>query len=127
MTSPSSMSAYRQNAVTTASPQRLLVMLYDRALLDLDRAEIARQTGDTEAVHDALVHAQDIVTALQQALDVETWTAGAALEALYDYVGSLLVEANVHKDGRAISECRELLTPLRDAWREAAGLGRDAA
>ncbi len=121
--------SYLSDTVFTASPQRLVVMLYDRVLLDFDRAIAALATPgnrDGAAAHDALVHAQDIVSELRATLDVDMWAPGHALAAIYDYVLRLLVEANLRKDARLVGECRELLTPLRDTWREIAGIGAAA-
>jgi flagellar protein FliS len=118
--------SYLAEAVLTASPQRLVVMMYDRLVLDLDRAHAALARTDHGGAHDALVHAQDIVIELRGALDVEIWPAGKALAAVYDYVLRLLVDANVRKTPRPVVEARELMVPLRDTWREIAGVGAAA-
>jgi flagellar secretion chaperone FliS len=53
---------------------------------------------------------------------VKQWAGGAPLAALYRYVKDALVTANVNKDAAPVRACKELLVPLRDAWREAAGI-----
>ena len=121
------MNPFISDGITTASPQRLLVMLYDRVLLDLDRAVLAIQRYDHNGAHDCLVHAQDILTELDCALDLEAWPAGGALSDIYGFVLSRLVDANLGKDATIVASCRGLLEPLRDAWSEAAGLGARAA
>lgn len=118
---------YLTDSVQTASPQRLLVMLYDRLVLDLDRALLAIAKNEQQTAHDCLVHAQDIILELRTSLDLEVWPAGANLAAIYDYVVDRLVFANVQKDPAPVQECKDLLEPLREAWREAAGLGVNAA
>ncbi len=104
------------------SPGRVIVALYDRLLLDLDRAEHAITAKDHAASHDALVHAQEIVHALHDALDVTAWSAAPQLADLYLYVLGELVAANVSKEPARVAACRALVTPLRDAWSEAAGV-----
>ena len=74
------------------------------------------------AAHDALVHAQDIVTFLHDSLDEQQWPAARNLKDIYTFVHAELVAANVSKDAARVTECRNLLAPLRDAWREAAGI-----
>ena len=123
MTQQAMANSYLSDAVFTASPQRLVVMLYDRVLLDFDRAQSAIAAHDHSAAHNALVHAQDIVAELRATLDVEIWPVGEALVAIYDFVLRQLVEANLRKETRFVVECRDLLAPLRDTWREIAGLG----
>ena len=122
----SSAQGYVSDSITTASPERLVVMLYDRLILDIDRALIAVEAQNSGAAHDALVHAQDIIAELARTLDPTTWPAGNGLAALYVFVDSLLIDANVQKDPAIVAQCRELLVPLRDAWREAANRGTDA-
>ena len=57
-------SRYAREAVTTASPVRLVTMLYDRLVRDLDDAELAISLADPQAAHALLRHAQDIVQEL---------------------------------------------------------------
>jgi flagellar protein FliS len=111
---------YLGDAVSTASPQRLLVMLYDRLALDLERAESALTTGDREQANAMLQHAQDIVLELHSSLQVESWEGGPRLSALYTWLHGELVRANVKGDLRRVGDCRKIVEPLRDAWREAA-------
>jgi len=111
---------YKSDAVETMSPARLVVALYDRLLLDLERGVAAIANDDTAAKHAALVHAQEIVSELHDSLDVETWPAGAHLAAIYAFLQRELVTANVEKDAARVVACHELVRPLRDAWSEAA-------
>jgi flagellar secretion chaperone FliS len=115
-------SRYVSDSVETMSPARLLVALYDRLVLDLDRADAAIVANDIAGAHNALVHAQDIVSELLNTLDFDAWAAGAQLASVYEYVIEQLVKANVQKDAAIVAGCRELIEPLRDAWREAAGV-----
>src|SRR6476620_4460295 len=108
--------------VDTMSPGRQIVALYDRMILDLDRAVAAIQRSDVAYSHECLVHAQAIVTELHDALDVTQWPAAASLRDIYAFVRSELVAANVDKDATKVTACRALLEPLREAWREAAGI-----
>lgn len=114
--------AYRSASVETMSPGRLLVALYDRLLLDLERAVQAIVAEDPATSHELLVHAQDIVDELANTLNVEVWPPGEQLASLYEWVTKELVEANVSKDASRVVVCHDLLLPLRNAWLEAAGL-----
>jgi flagellar protein FliS len=111
---------YNGDAVTTASPNRLVVMLYDRLLKDLNAAFTAVGGGNIEVAHRALLHAQEIVAELAGSLDLDMWPEGSQLKALYDYLTDRLVRANVTKDATFIAECLEIAEPLRDAFAEAA-------
>lgn len=113
--------AYTDASRTTASPQRLLCMLYDRLVLDLDRAVDALRSG--ESAHAHLIHAQDIVMELLTSLDTTKWDGAARLSSIYVYLHTQLVQANVKRDVAKVVECREHVVPLRDAWYEAAAGG----
>jgi flagellar protein FliS len=121
MTAPSSLRArYLGDTIATASPQTLLVMLYDRLALDLERAEEALVAKDREAAHGQLMHAQEIVLELRASLNVEVWDGGPRLAALYAWLLGELIQANLKGDVRRVRDCRKVVEPLRDAWREAA-------
>jgi flagellar protein FliS len=113
---------YVRDSVQTMSPGRMIVALYDRVILDLDRAEAAMTTSDVFGAHTALMHAQEIVDLLYTSLDVKRWPAGAQLLSVYRTIAAELVAANVAKDAQRVRTCRALLAPLRDAWRDAAGI-----
>ncbi len=111
---------YRTESVATASPARLIVMLYDRLLRDLDDARAALQASEHERAHTALQHAQDIVLELRVALQPDAWEGGPALAALYTFLLQQLIAATVANDVDKVASCRELVEPLADAWHEAA-------
>lgn len=117
---PVARTAYMEASVQTASPARLLVMLYERLVLDCRRALAAQQAADHAEAHVQLVHAQGIVAELRSTLKPEAWEGGPALAALYGHLLVQLVDANVHRDPTRTEHCVELATGLADAWREAA-------
>lgn len=112
---------YAREAVTTASPAQLVVMLYDRLLKDLTAAEAGLGARDIQAGHNALIHAQDIVTELHATLDTSVWREGEALKRLYEYVLDQLMQANLAKDVQHVFNAREVIEPIREAWHEIAG------
>lgn len=120
MSTASLRARYLGASVSTASPQQLLVMLYDRLALDLERAEEGLTTGDQETARENLVHAQEIILELRASLNVEVWEGGPRLAALYSWLVGELIQANLKSDVRRVRDCRQVVEPLRDAWREAA-------
>lgn len=113
---------YVGDAVSTASPARLVTMLYDRLVRDLSTAEAAIADRDTALASANLVHAQEIVLELRSSLKPELWEGGPGLASLYAFLVSELIAANVRKDAARVVACRKLVEPLRDAWHEAANL-----
>jgi flagellar protein FliS len=120
MSTASLRARYLGDQITTASPQRLLVMLYDRLTLDLERAHTALTAGDREAANVQLQHAQEIVLELHSSLRVEMWDGGPRLAAIYTWLHAELVKANMRGNARIVADCQRIVEPLREAWREAA-------
>lgn len=119
MTAPLTRNRYLADSVATASAGRLLVMLYDRLVLDLSQAEERLHGGDRAGAGERLLHAQEIVAELRSSLDVTAWEGGPGLSALYGFLLTELVGANIRGDAERTAACRALVEPLRDAWREA--------
>jgi len=115
-------SRYLADTVATAGPSRLLTMLYDRLVLDVERAEVALRTGQLIEGTRQLAHAEDIVAELISSLDTDAWDGGPGLMSLYTYLHSELLGASLSGSAERVAACRELIVPLRDAWREAAVL-----
>jgi flagellar protein FliS len=120
---PAARDRYLADSVSTASPAKLLVMLYDRLVLDLNRAEQALEDGDRAAASTQLTHAQDIILELRTSLDTSAWPAAHGLAGLYGFLLIELIGANIRADAGRVAACRALVEPLRDAWREAASAG----
>ena len=111
---------YLDASIATASPARLLVMLFDRLVLDVQRGLDAQRRGDFEETHPQLTHAQDIVMELQSSLRADEFKGGYDLAALYSFLHRQLVLANIRKDAVITDEVLTLVTDLCDAWRQAA-------
>lgn len=115
---------YRSNAVLTASPGQLVLMLYDGALKAMaiaidtfDRPE--EDSRRIEVINHQLQKTQNILAELQNGLNLEAGGEFAqTLYRLYDYHNRRLFEANLKKDVTIIREVEGLVRSLRDAWAE---------
>jgi flagellar protein FliS len=113
---------YLRDSIDTASPGKLLVMLYDRLVIDLILGEEAIRSNDRDTAAERLNHAQEIVLELRTTLNVEAWAGAPGLASLYAFLLTELIQANIKRDADRVASCRRLIEPLRDAWREAATL-----
>lgn len=111
---------YMDASVATASPARLLVMLFERLVLDVQRGVEAQRRGDAQETHRQLTHAQDILLELATSLRPDEFRGGYDLAALYGFLHRQLVMANVRKDAAITDEVLTLVTDLCDTWRQAA-------
>lgn len=119
---------YKKTSVETASPGKLLLMLYDEAIKNLEAAigDIGEQR--VSQAHSHIVKAQDILFELRGTLNME-YSIADSLGQLYDFLHTLLVEANIHKDRQRLEQVRSFLAELRETWQEAlhqAGPARSA-
>jgi flagellar protein FliS len=114
--------AYRSNAVLTASPGQLVLMLYDGALkaLALARQGFAEPESNYRRIaiiNEQLLKAQAIFNELQSGINHEAGGEFArTLDGLYDYYTRRLLEANLRKTEEPVIEVERLVRELRDAW-----------
>jgi len=119
-------SAYKDQAVNTATGPQLLVMLCDRMAADMARAELAIEIEDYESANNNLQHAQRIVRMLSSSLDADGFKGGHELLAVYNFLERHLVKANFEKDLVLVKECAELFRPLHEAWRIAVSANEES-
>ena len=109
--------AYKNNRVTTASPAELTLMLYEGAVKFANIAVIALEKKDYETVNTNIQKCRAIVVELMTTLNFKYEVAND-FKRLYDYIFSLLVEANLHKDIDTLNTALDELRSLRDIWKE---------
>lgn len=113
----SSPRAYRDSAVLTAPPERLVVMLYDGARRFLHQAAAAMRAGDLELSHQKLRRAEDIIAHLREVLDHDKGEQVAArLQAIYTFSLSHLMSARFDRDAGKLDQVSEMLGQLRESW-----------
>ena len=105
---------YREETILSASPSRLVTLLFDRLLLDVERGEAAQRAADWQTANEQLQHAQRILVELTGSLD-DSWSGSAALRTVYEYITRTLIGANIGRDPERTRECRDLIAPLREA------------
>jgi flagellar secretion chaperone FliS len=113
---------YRSNAILTASPGQLVLMLYDGALkaMALAREGFKTPVDDPRRISNInqhLLKAQAILNELQNGLNMEAGGEFAqTMHRLYDYHSRRLFEANLRKQEAPVIEVEGLVRELRDAW-----------
>jgi flagellar protein FliS len=117
------LASYQSVAVATASPGKLILMLFDGALRFLRAAEDGFKVKGVrerqEAVHNNLLKAQNIIAELQRCLNLrEGGDFAINLFRLYDFMNTRLIEANVRKEPENIRVVLRLLGEVRDAWEQ---------
>ncbi len=124
--SPNSAQTYAnvsiETGVATADPHRLILMLFDGALLAIAKADNAMLQGQVAEKGKSISRAIDIITdGLRAGLSFSAADElPGRLAALYDYMVVRLVHANAQNDSAALKEVGHLLGELKSAWEEIA-------
>lgn len=107
-----------ETGVAAASPHKLIMMLFDGAIVSVASAINQLQAGDIAAKGQSISRAISIIdSGLRASLDKSAGGEVAAnLEALYGYMCSRLLEANLKNQQGHLEEVQKLLKDLRDAW-----------
>lgn len=115
---------YRENAILTASPGQLVLMMFDGALRSMALAHAAFERPKTdiqriETINRELLKAQAILSQLRASLNHEVGGEFAkTMDGLYAYYNRRLLESNIRKDVAPLAEVERLLKVVRDAWAE---------
>lgn len=109
--------AYLRDAILTASPEQLHLMLYDGAIRFCMHARDAIERKDFEDSYTKLTRAQNIILEMQGALNYDVnRELCERVSAIYNFLYRKLVDANVHRDTGAIDECLKVLRVERETW-----------
>jgi flagellar protein FliS len=108
--------AYREASVMTASPEQLVVMLYDGAGRFLRQAEGSMVDGAWLQAGERLSRAEAIIDELLATLDMEAGEIAERLQAIYVFCKTRLIEARIERDPVRVDQVARLLAQLRGAW-----------
>jgi flagellar protein FliS len=115
------LNAYKETSIKTASSSKLVLMLYNEAIkqMDIAASKLEEKSKDLDNVNVALIKSQDIITELMVSLDFEKGGEIAQnLFSLYMFFNQQLMGANVKKDARPVRNVQKMVMELRDAWAE---------
>ena len=115
--------SYKETQIKTATPGKLILMMYDGAIKNLNQAlqEMDDEHRRYDSISTSLIKAQDIIAELMISLDFERGGEIAKnLFGLYVFMNRRLLDGNIKKDKAPLEEVKTLLLELRGAWAEAA-------
>lgn len=111
---------YRENAVRSATPIELVVILFDAAIDDMRRAASAVRAGDLEERAAAIRHAMLVLQQLQGTLDFEKGGQVARqFEQFYNLIRARLLEAQLRNSPALMEQQIQFMSEVRDCWAEA--------
>ena len=119
---------YQKANIETASREQILIMLYDGAIQFLNKAKIAMENKEYEAINNNLIAAQNIIQEFINSMDREIAPQLAEnLIGLYEYFIRRLVQANMKRQIEPIDEVLKYLKSLKATWEQAIILAQKEA
>ncbi|MCP4268478.1 MAG: flagellar export chaperone FliS [Candidatus Brocadiaceae bacterium] len=108
---------YKKSQIETASPIDLIIMLYDRTIVLLDKATNEISEGKYEEKNTSLTKATDIVFELLTTLDNDKGgEIASSLTRLYNFVIREITAANKSLNTKELDNAKRVLSELRESW-----------
>lgn len=119
------MNQYQNNQVSTATPEQLLIMLYDGAIRFVRQAIAALDAKNMEEKSRYINKASAIVSEFRATLDHGIGgEISASLDDLYDFMLREMVKGNIKNDPEPLRVVENLLSDLRETWMQAIEINR---
>ena len=116
---------YQNNSILSASPEQILIMLYDGSIRFCRQAILAMEAKDKKVQAEKVSRTMAIVSEFSNTLNHEVGGEIAGeLDALYGFMMRELTRANLENDRKALETVEDLLTGLRETWVEAIEINR---
>lgn len=108
--------SYQESSVLTASPEQLVVMLYDGAVRFLRQCEAAMGERAWQHAFERLTRAEAIIDELLATLNMDAGELAERLQAIYVFCKRTLVEARLQRDPQKVAQVAALVGDLRESW-----------
>jgi flagellar secretion chaperone FliS len=115
---------YQEQAVFTMTPGERILLLYDKAILDMNVAIKYIDQRDFCKSHNNIIQAENIVLYLRGILDMQ-YPVSKVLFDFYGYIYKNLISANVRKDKELLRELIDMMGDVKGAWQEAETLSHE--
>lgn len=113
----------KENAINTATPEELTLMLYDGALKFANKAMISLEKSDYMEVSNFINRTKNIIRELQVTLNM-SYEISNQLYDSYDYILTRLTEANIKKSPEMLNEAIDYIRMFRDTWKQVIKIAR---
>ncbi len=118
-------SSYAQNQILTASPEQVLIMLFDAAIRFNREAQAANNVGDTAGKLAKIGRVFNIICELSNTLEHNIGGEIAAeLDALYQFHMQELDRARTDNSNKHLKFVEEFLVEWRETWLEVIDINR---
>ena len=113
--------AYKESAVLTATPEQLVVMLYDGAARFLRQAEAALHEQAWPQANERINRGEAIIDELLATLNMDAGELAERLQGIYVFCKRCLIQARLQRDPQQVAHVIRLMGELREAWAQVGG------
>ncbi|MBN2852603.1 MAG: flagellar export chaperone FliS [Clostridia bacterium] len=109
---------YMESNILTATPEKLILMLYNGCIKNIHLAKKSIEENDIVNKNNFILKAESIVFELQASLDFN-YPISKEINSLYEFIIDLLIDANINKDSSKLDAALKLVLEFRDTWEQA--------
>lgn len=122
---PTQYNQYQNVQITTSTPEKILIMLYDGAIKFTRMAIDRLSKGDIAGKGMYISKAHAIISELMFSLNHEVGgDITKQLERLYTFLGDEFIAANIKNDVKHLDNALKIMSNMRDTWLEAVELAK---
>ena len=120
MTYAQAAATYQRNAILTASPEKLIKLLYDGAIKNLEKSKVGLsdpKTARSPEVGQTLSRAMGILGELRASLDhAAGGDIARKLDNLYEFSLDQLSQSNLTRNVAGVNHALQVLRTLKEGW-----------
>ena len=120
MTYAQAAATYQRNAILTASPEKLVKLLYEGAIKNLEKSRVGladAKTARSQEVGQSLSRAMGILGELRASLDHAAGGQIAKdLDRLYEFSLDQLSQANLTRTPSGVNNALQVMRTLQEGW-----------
>lgn len=109
---------YKEQSISTMTPNELLLLLYDELVKNLMRCGLALDQKQFDVMEASVDKAQDIIRYLDDILD-DQYPISQNLHKMYDYFGYQLARVKIGRNRKVLDEVQPMIIDLRESFRQA--------
>ena len=115
---------YQEQSINTMTPVERIVLLFDKAVLNMNSAITYIENKDPCQAHNRIIKAEDIVLYLREILNMK-YPVSKILFDYYTYIHQQLVMANINKDKELLELIIGMMVEVKSAWCEVESVSRE--
>lgn len=124
MKEENALNKYVENNILTATPEKLILMMYNGCVKNIHLAKKSIEENDIANKNNFILKAEGLIFELQASLDFN-YPISKEINALYEFIIANLIDANINKDISKLEVALKLVLEFRDTWEQAMKINQE--